>query len=64
MTEPCQHEWQYVRDWWGDPNVIGGTQDCSHWYCEKCDTSTDEQPEDWIEPPDEEYDERRERLGI
>ena len=30
------HDWQYVSDWGGDPEVIGGTFDCSFKRCRIC----------------------------
>lgn len=32
----CDHEWEWISDWYGDPNVINGTADCSGWECKKC----------------------------
>lgn len=31
-----EHDWKYVSDWYGDPGVINGTADCSHWECRTC----------------------------
>jgi hypothetical protein len=30
------HDWRYVSDWGGDPEVISGTFDCSFKRCEQC----------------------------
>ena len=30
------HDWQFVSDWGGDPDVIGGTFDCSFKRCRVC----------------------------
>lgn len=30
------HDWEIVSDWGGDPEVIGGTFDCSFKRCEQC----------------------------
>ncbi len=38
----CDHKWEWVVDWYGDPNVINGTQDCSSWRCRKCDAVDEE----------------------
>ena len=46
----CDHAWEFRKDWYGDPNVPNGTQDCSHWYCPLCDTEVTEAPDGW-EPP-------------
>jgi hypothetical protein len=48
--EVCEHVWEWVRDWFGDPNVINGTCDCSGWRCKKCDST------DCQEPPDDYYE--------
>jgi hypothetical protein len=32
----CSHDWRYVRDWYGDPNVPNGTADCSFLRCRIC----------------------------
>ncbi len=50
----CDHTWEFVRDWMGDPNVINGTADCSFWRCTKCETETEDKPEGW-QPPMPEY---------
>ena len=44
------HDWEWVRDWYGDPGVINGTADCSGWVCKRCDSTKDG------EPPDDYYD--------
>ena len=59
-TDACAHQWNFVRDWYGDPNVINGTADCSFWRCRKCGEETNEQPDDWNDGPDP--DEYRERM--
>jgi hypothetical protein len=30
------HDWKWISDWGGDPEVIGGTYDCSYWECRVC----------------------------
>jgi hypothetical protein len=30
------HDWQYVCDWYGDPEVINGIADCSFLRCRVC----------------------------
>jgi len=52
----CPHDWIFVRDWYGDPNVINGTADCSFYRCRKCGEETSEEPEDFIEPEPPEDD--------
>lgn len=42
------HDWEYVRDWYGDPNVINGTADCSYKHCKVCYAE-----ESWDGVPDE-----------
>lgn len=32
----CPHVWRWVKDWEGDPDVINGTRDLSHYVCQKC----------------------------
>jgi hypothetical protein len=50
------HDWKYVRDWYGDPGVINGTADCSFWRCKRCgEEKTDGAPIDW--EPDDDYPE-------
>lgn len=35
--EGCfDHDWKFVSDWYGDPEVINGTQDCSYAECKRC----------------------------
>lgn len=50
---PCDHDWKWIDDWGGDPNVIGGTFDCSRWECKLCgleDLERDKPPRDPDEP--------------
>src|SRR6185436_357979 len=37
----CEHDWELVPDWYGDPNVINGTRDCSYKRCRKCGEEPD-----------------------
>lgn len=32
----CDHEMKWISDWYGDPEVIGGTADCSRLECSLC----------------------------
>lgn len=45
----CDHAWHFVRDWYGDPNVINGTADCSFYECKRCGLVQQEKPSDMIE---------------
>ena len=56
-THPCEiepgefdHDWKYVSDWGGDPEVINGTFDCSHWECRVCGETKEG------DPPQYDYD--------
>ena len=44
------HDWEYHSDWYGDPDVIGGTVDCSHWECSTCGLIDDE-----LDPPHDDF---------
>jgi len=44
------HDWKWISDWYGDPDVIGGTADCSHWECKRCGS------EDCEDEPPQPYD--------
>lgn len=35
-TPDEDHDWQWISDWYGDPDVINGTADCSRWECKVC----------------------------
>jgi hypothetical protein len=63
QAETCDHKWEFIRDWYGDPNVINGTADCSFWRCSRCDEETSSRPDDWDDPreiaADMEYDRRK-----
>ncbi len=37
LMPECDHDWELIRDWYGDPDVINGTADCSFFRCRKCD---------------------------
>lgn len=39
-----EHDWQYVSDCYGDPGVVNGTCDCSHWHCRVCDSEDNDEP--------------------
>lgn len=62
FQEECNHQWQFIRDWGGNPDIPNGTFDASKYYCPECDTETTERPdgfEESFEEPDEpEYDQR------
>lgn len=34
-----EHDWRYIKDWYGDPSIPNGTCDCSRWECRRCDSS-------------------------
>jgi hypothetical protein len=35
-TPDEDHDWEYIRDWYGDPGVINGTADCNYKRCRQC----------------------------
>lgn len=41
------HDWEWIVDWYGDPDVVNGTADCSHWRCRACGSEDCDRP-----PPD------------
>ena len=45
----CDHAWERVSDWYGDPTLHNGTADCSYWRCLECDEERNEQPKEWEE---------------
>ena len=56
----CDHDWEVVHDWEGDPGVIGGTQDICYLRCRVCGTEDyDIDPIDYA--PDCEADDRWDR---
>ena len=59
--KPCGHQWRYVKDWMGDPNVINGTQNCSFYRCERCGEEVTRCPEDYEDPRELAADEARDR---
>ena len=53
----CKHQWVWVKDWYGDPTIPYGTQDCSHWQSRLCDAmSTAAGPRRGDEISDEEIE--------
>lgn len=38
------HDLRWVEDWGGDPEVVGGTFDCSRWVCRVCGAEDLERP--------------------
>jgi len=61
MNDECEHDWRFIRAWYGDSNVINGTADCSFYRCIKCDAEQSEKPEDYEDAPYE--DEERDRFN-
>jgi hypothetical protein len=61
ICPPGQCAWEFVPDWYGDPNVINGTADCSFWRCNKCGDETSEQPDDYEDPAELDADYERDR---
>lgn len=41
----CDHNWEFVADWEGDPDLPNGTHDLSHWRCLECGLEQIETPE-------------------
>ena len=35
-TAQDDHDWEYIRDWAGDPGVINGTYDINYKRCRQC----------------------------
>lgn len=58
---PCvDHDWEFVRDWEGDPGVINGTHDISFWRCRDCELEDHDRPAPAHElfDPQDTYEER------
>jgi len=36
LSRPESMTGKWIDDWGGDPDVIGGTFDCSRWECQLC----------------------------
>ena len=45
-TPDEDHDWQFISDWYGDPDVINGTADCSFMRCRNCGKERDATDED------------------
>ena len=50
FENPCDHNWQIINDWGGDPDVINGTYDCSFKRCRVCGEETELEPHDLDDP--------------
>lgn len=59
--KPCGHQWHYVKDFMGDPNVINGTQNYSFYRCELCGEEVTQRPDDYQDPCELAADELRDR---
>jgi len=48
------HDWKAGTDWYGDPNVVHGTQTFPTWTCRKCGEYVTEEPAAYVEeePPE------------
>jgi hypothetical protein len=55
----CKHKWRHSTDWLGDPSIPNGTQSWSVWTCSKCGDETTEQPDDWEDDFDPDYERDR-----
>lgn len=58
LDHPCSdgeggygHDWKWINDWYGDPGVINGTADCSHWECKRCGADDND-----AEPPNYDFE--------
>lgn len=56
IIEHCDHKWQALSDWEGDPSVPNGTRHFTYYFCPLCGTEVDDEPEgfepDYPEPDD------------
>lgn len=53
----CEHDWTYISDWGGNPDIPNGTFDCSHYECTKCGEQQDDMPEGFEHDfPEPDYD--------
>lgn len=54
-SEP-DHRWKVIKAWYGDPNVVNGTADCSFRRCRECGEEDHETPvsrmDEWDERDD------------
>lgn len=51
----CDHDWEVVHDWEGDPGVIGGTQEICYLRCRTCGAEDNESdPLDFAPEPEDE----------
>lgn len=53
----CDHDWSPEWDWWGDPDVPGGTQTWRVYRCHRCGAECGEAPfpnsgPDWSDDDD------------
>ena len=42
------HDWEIISDWYGDPDVINGTADCSFKRCRVCGEEAELEPDDYL----------------
>lgn len=40
-TPDEDHDWEYISDWYGDPEVINGTCDIHYKRCRQCGKTAD-----------------------
>lgn len=45
----CDHDWKWISDWYGDPDVINGTADCFRWECVKCGETREPSPGEYCD---------------
>lgn len=58
----CEHIMKWISDWYGDPSIPYGTQDCSRLECENCgwiDPNGEKQERDWDYERDKRMDDAR-----
>ena len=56
----CNHRWIFVKDWYGDSNVINGTQDSSFMRCKRCGREAPVDRDELHEPDADEWRDRME----
>jgi hypothetical protein len=47
VPDACAHRWNFIKDWYGDPNVVNGVADCSFYRCRKCGEEQARRPDDY-----------------
>ena len=52
IEQECEHKWMHVKDWEGDPDVIGGINNIDYYECTECGKQEANEPREYDKDED------------